>query len=147
MTQTEPQTKPQGQSAQDKVAEAKAKAEAKKGAKTEDKREYSAPKYDMEVVTGDLPENFKPEVTGRRGRIDFFKNLFVKVKEEGQGQWVRVATYQTGAGARNAVKAIEKGDRDIGDEPENFEVTARRIPNPEDPKGKPWSQLFARYTK
>lgn len=97
-----------------------------------------------EEALDELPDS-PPAAT----RDQMFLNLLAPIvqDEDKWGKWFRVATYKTPTGAREAEKAVEKGDRPL---PEGqWEHGARRI-TPELADGETtahnrWSALFFRY--
>lgn len=104
-------------------------------------RAGSMPVY--KVQRAELPAEDEPAVNhGRKLMYHGLLNTIVE-DEESWGEWFEVATFKTVSGAREAEKAIEKGDRII---PEGeWEFATRKVKNGDNPDGKRWSKLFAQY--
>lgn len=101
----------------------------------------SMPTYKVERM--ELPD--EDVRASNQGRKLMYANLLNTVveDEDSWGEWFAVATFKTPGGAREAEKAIEKGERVIPDG--EWEFAVRKIANEDNETGKRWSRLFARY--
>lgn len=100
-------------------------------------RKGNMPIYHLAKVDGgSLPDN------PRAGRSKLYFDLLEAVASD-PGEWYEIAYFKTPNGAKQALKALSSGDREIPEGEWEFEV--RRVANPDgQPRSPKNSKLFAR---
>lgn len=123
--------------------EAEVEAEVDEAEVKTRKPRAAAPTYGLAVVDGDLPEQAKIRRGGGGGGRQVYKALLdgVVADQDLWGQWIEVATFNVGAGAKSAAKAIEQGERHMPDG--EWTITYRRLDGED---GARISKLYAMFT-
>lgn len=109
---------------------------------TDEKSRAGQPTFDTTFVD-ELPDNDKKRGGAGRGPSHEYEKALNNIRDNGNGSWGSVATFQTATGAATALRNIKAGMKIVPDDVDKFEFSTRRLT---DENGKRLSVLWARYT-